>query len=1005
MRGRGLSARGEWRFGVCGALAIAFAIVSSVLAAAPAAAVDVRYREVPVSGWSTNGKVYAVALIGDIVYVGGSFSKAASADGEIERDRRNLAAFDRITGELLDFRADTNGVVRGIDGNATTVWIGGAFTTVAGQARQRAAAVDATSGSLRTQFAPDVDGHVWHVEYVNQRVYLGGEFRDVGGVEQRRVASLHPVTGAADPNFRARASGTVRSLAYSAALDILYVGGSFTSIGGTSRDRLAGVDPATGAAQGVDFDDPGALVLDVDVHEDGSMVYAALGGKKNRAQAWSTASGNMRWHRTAMGDVQAISYEDDRVYFGFHEGFSGSTGVKLLAADATSGSMDNGFRPSVNSFYGIWDIDAAPGALIAGGEFTRVEGVRTKGSAIFPRDGIPDVEPPSRVTGVRAVAATASTIELAWDPATDDVGIGGYVVRRDGEVVATAPSAVYLDSGLEPQTAYHYTVEALDSVNRSGGESEPAVLETWAAVIPGGALWAYWDQGPAPIGWKQAAFDDSAWPRGQAQLGFGDDDESTTVERGEPTHYFRHEFVTPGGREVVAASLELVRDDGAVVYLNGTEVMRSNMPGGNIGHDTLAAATTSGSDEDAWFRVDLNASAFRPGTNVIAVEVHQRAPNSSDLSFDLRLDAELSTEPPDTQAPSRPENLRVVGTSSTQVHLAWAQATDDRGIDGYVIKRNGSEVGYSHSAEFTDTNLQPGTDYRYRVVAVDTSLNRGAPSQVLQVETEPDTRRPTRAKNVRLVEATGTSLLVRWNKATDNVGIDHYVVKLDGVAIATTTARTYRILGLEPETEYHVSVRAVDTAGNKGYKSHLYVATTEYIVRRTAIQPGSVWRYLDDGSDQGIAWKRPGHDANAWPKGPAELGYGDGDEATQVRSGPNGDRHITTYFRRKFFVPEADAVTEILLRIVRDDGVVVYVNGQELVRDNMPDGTIDSETEAVRGVAGSEEAEWLEILLPATLLRSGTNSIAVEIHQTGERSSDISFDLELVLNPGAPSPN
>jgi len=91
--------------------------------------------------------------------------------------------------------------------------------------------------------------------------------------------------------------------------------------------------------------------------------------------------------------------------------------------------------------------------------------------------------------------------------------------------------------------------------------------------------------------------------------------------------------------------LGLLRDDGAVVYLNGQEVVRDNMPANAIGYQTLASSTVGGAAESTYFPFALSPSMLVTGTNVMAVEVHQRALDSSDLSFAVRLDGVLIVSP------------------------------------------------------------------------------------------------------------------------------------------------------------------------------------------------------------------------------------------------------------------------------------------------------------------------------------------------------------------------
>jgi len=168
----------------------------------------------------------------------------------------------------------------------------------------------------------------------------------------------------------------------------------------------------------------------------------------------------------------------------------------------------------------------------------------------------------------------------------------------------------------------------------------------------------------------------------------------------------------------------------------------------------------------------------------------------------------------------------------------------------------------------------------------------------------------------------------------------------------------------------------------------------------TLIRRGSNWRYKDDGSNQGTAWRSLNFNDRSWREGPAQLGYGDGDEATVVRYGSSSsNKYPTTYFRQVFYVEDASNFTELSLGIVRDDGAVVYFNGVEAVRINMPSGNINYLTWATGPgvpVGGADESIFNMYDIDPDLLVEGSNVIAVEIHQVSATSSDISFDLELV---------
>lgn len=161
------------------------------------------------------------------------------------------------------------------------------------------------------------------------------------------------------------------------------------------------------------------------------------------------------------------------------------------------------------------------------------------------------------------------------------------------------------------------------------------------------------------------------------------------------------------------------------------------------------------------------------------------------------------------------------------------------------------------------------------------------------------------------------------------------------------------------------------------------------------------WTYLDSGEDAGTEWRELGFDDSSWSSGNAELGYGDGDETTEVSYGPDAnDKYITTYFRKEFTYSGADEISDLILNLRRDDGVLVYLNGVEIVRNNLPVGDIDYLTTALEAIAGADEESMLEFLFQEALIQ-GTNVIAVEIHQQSGTSSDISFEASLsVIVPG-----
>jgi hypothetical protein len=171
------------------------------------------------------------------------------------------------------------------------------------------------------------------------------------------------------------------------------------------------------------------------------------------------------------------------------------------------------------------------------------------------------------------------------------------------------------------------------------------------SLIAAGSSWKYHDTNNDPLtAWRDAGYDDGGWLTGNAQFGYGDGDEVTTLDFGGNSnnkiisYYFRNKFelngpIPPG------MTLRMIVDDGAIVYLNGTELLRYNMPTSNVNFSTLATASISGATETSWQSFDVPATALKSGENTLAVEVHQAAANSSDVSFDLQLSAQAATAP------------------------------------------------------------------------------------------------------------------------------------------------------------------------------------------------------------------------------------------------------------------------------------------------------------------------------------------------------------------------
>lgn len=173
-------------------------------------------------------------------------------------------------------------------------------------------------------------------------------------------------------------------------------------------------------------------------------------------------------------------------------------------------------------------------------------------------------------------------------------------------------------------------------------------------------------------------------------------------------------------------------------------------------------------------------------------------------------------------------------------------------------------------------------------------------------------------------------------------------------------------------------------------------AQSASVTQNTHVAIGSQWRFWDRGSLPATNWHTPAYNDTSWSAGTAPLGYGSGNEATVISYGTNAqNKYRTSYFRKSFTVANPAAITSLTLGLVRDDGAVVYLNGTEIVRSNMPAGTITYDTAAASTVSGNDKYTVFNFTVPQNLVVAGSNVLAVEVHQINASSSDLRFDLSL----------
>ena len=335
----------------------------------------------------------------------------------------------------------------------------------------------------------------------------------------------------------------------------------------------------------------------------------------------------------------------------------------------------------------------------------------------------PDTTPPSVPTNLALVSKSSVAALISWTASTDNVGVAGYRVYRNGVAVGTAAAVMYLDIGLTPATTYQYTVAAYDAAGNQSAQSAPLSVVT---DPPGGTS----DTTPPSV---------------------------------------------PQNLRLVA------RTTGSISMAWDASTDNVGVTGYSVFRGTAMAAFVTGTS--------YTDTGLAPGTTyVYTVTAVDAALNYSGASLPLIAATEALAQ--DTTPPSVPQNLRLVTRTSSTVGIAWDASTDNVGVAGYLVYRDGVVVHTGAGTSYTDTGLSPGSTYTYRVSAYDAAGNQSAQSAPLTAVTSAADAPPQEpvSGEVRVSGGTGGYINPR---AGDRVRVEFGRV----VSAGEMTVRVYSLSG------------------------------------------------------------------------------------------------------------------------------------------------------------------------------------------------------------------
>ena len=327
--------------------------------------------------WNPNpdSQIYSIAVSGSDIYVGGSFTTIGG------QSRNRIAKLNNTNGNAdATWNPNSDSDVLCIEVSGSDVYVGGYFVSIGGQSRNYLAKLNNTNGNADATWNPNSDGYIYDIAVSGSDIYVGGDLSSIGGQSRIGIAKLNNTNGNADATWNPNSDGIVNGIAILSS-DI-YVGGDFSDIGGQARSNIAKLNNTNGNADATW--DPAASGFDDGVYDiavSGSSVYVAgdftsIGGQSRFGIAkLNNTNGNAdsSWDASPGSYVTDISIYDSDIYVAGYFDTIGGQGRQYLAAIDLSTNELTSWDPAPNGD-GVYDIAVSGSDIYVGGSFTTIGG-------------------------------------------------------------------------------------------------------------------------------------------------------------------------------------------------------------------------------------------------------------------------------------------------------------------------------------------------------------------------------------------------------------------------------------------------------------------------------------------------------------------------------------------------------------------------------------------------------------------------------------------------------
>jgi len=332
-------------------------------------------------------------------------------------------------------------------------------------------------------------------------------------------------------------------------------------------------------------------------------------------------------------------------------------------------------------------------------------------------------------------------------------------------------------------------------------------------------------------------------------------------------------------------------------------------------------------------------------------------------------------------------------TSAERIYAAGAWSAETGQIKPDFSPELNTRAGAGAWALFVDSTgtLWEGGDISYSTKDGYLRQWSGGFARFPAVDTTP----PSTPTDVTAVSS-GADVTLSWKASSGSPS--GYEVLRDDRVVATTDGTSAKLDLSSATSKYFV--RAVDAAGNRSASSAA-VTAHQGPSTQDLISNGSTWKYLYNGQGPGPGWTTQSYDDSSWTSGTAPVGWGQSNLGTTLSSSET-PKPITSFYRKTVDVASVALVSSMTITTRADDGVIVYVNGEEVGRKNMTAGTSGANDFANAAVnASSAIANPVVINVPVSDLQDGNNVIAVEVHSNYRATPSHSFELSASATLGS----